>query len=100
MTELSPAEAHADAKGLPKILMVPHELLNVMAGNALIVSTADGDEALVRLFTPDELLATHKRSVEKLRGQGVPLEPSMTLAQAENLTRPVDLLSRLPGGGS
>lgn len=71
----------------PKILPITNDdLYRVLAGRTMTVRTKDGQDVALRLYTPDELLLLHAE---------IALEndekPSMTYAQAENLTRSHDL---------
>ncbi len=80
------AEERAEREGLPVVLMTNFDLLHIAGGNPMIVGTADGGEALVRLYTVDELLAAAERAGAKLEAQGLPPGPGMTRADAERLS--------------
>jgi len=54
---MTPAEERAQRENLPVVPMTNFDLLRVASGHPMIVSTADGGEALVRLYTADELFA-------------------------------------------
>lgn len=86
----SPAEEHATREQLPVVLMLPADLLNVACGHPMIVTTATGDEVLVRIPTTDEYLAQYAEAVADLKAKGG-TGPSrgMTRAEAEHLTRPL-----------
>jgi hypothetical protein len=73
----------ARARHLPEVSVSTFELLRVASGSPMIVVTATGDAVLLRLATPEELLARHADACQRM---GV--APSMTYAQAEDLTRP------------
>jgi hypothetical protein len=80
---LSLAEQRAERDGMPVVLLVPFECLRIAAGNPMITRLQDGREALVRLFTEDELYAAHLAACE---GTGTP--PSSYEAVAP-IARPI-----------
>lgn len=76
---LTPAEQGAIDKGLPVLPVIPFHMLRVASGNPIILTTADGQEILVRLFTPEELIA------DVIAAGGGP----MSMDKATELTRPL-----------
>lgn len=68
------------------VLMTNDELLRVLSGRELQVSTNSGERVQVRLLTPFELLKLHKLSCDRLNAK-----PSMSMDFARNLTRPYNL---------
>lgn len=94
---MSPAEEKAAREGLPVIRLLPHDALRVLEGHALIVSTADGGEALVRLYTADEWLPLQHATVDALSAKmGHPVGEKVSRARAEELCRP----PVMPGGAA
>ena len=67
---MTPAEERAERDGLPVVLMIPFELMRVAAGNPMITRTASGDEVLVRIPTPSELLAASRDAGNRLAAIG------------------------------
>lgn len=73
------------------VLATPSELLGIMTGSAITLSTLDGTEVVVRLATAEEFRELHERGrrhVESLVGTA---PPSMTDAQIADIVRPLDL---------
>jgi hypothetical protein len=84
---LTPAEERAVREGLPVVRLLLHDAMSVVSGHPLITTMADGGEALVRLFTPDEFLAEQHAVADKYGA------PRVTYARAVDLTRPLELPS-------
>lgn len=80
---MSFAEERAVREGMPVVPMLPHDVLSVLEGRAIVVRMADGGEALVRLYTTDEWLPLQHAAAEE---HGA---PKVTRARAEELTRPL-----------
>ena len=91
MPDITPAERHAHNKGLPMVLVTPHELLGVAAGHPTIFTTTDGGEVLIRLSTVDELLADTARARGRLAGQGLSVPPMPSRARAAEMVAPLQL---------
>ena len=64
------------------------DLYRVLAGRTMTVRTKDGEDVALRLYTADELLALHNKLTTENNET-----PTMTHAQAENLTRTHDLFA-------
>ena len=88
MSALTPAEERAAREGLPVVLLIPFDCINVAQGHPMIVRTVNSGEALVRLYTADELLAANDRALAAIGEENVGVPP-MTREQAEDLTRPI-----------
>lgn len=86
---LTPAQHYAEENGLAVVAVIPFELARVAAGAAMIVSTLDGTEVLLRLPTVDELLASCEAAGRRRQEQGLPPGPGMTTEQAQTLVEPI-----------
>lgn len=76
-----------------EIPVIAHELLRAATGHPIRVRTLDGDEALLRLATPDELQQFEREArvkVEAMLGEPLTHEP-MTRQRAEELAAPLAL---------
>jgi hypothetical protein len=83
----TPAEQRAAEQNLPVVAVPTFDLLRAASGHPLIVTTLDGHEILLRLMTPDEVLAAQRASVEKLPAGTRP--PLMSRRRAEELVCPL-----------
>lgn len=80
----TPAEEKAERDGLRVVAVPTLELVRVAQGHPLIVGTLDGEEVLLRLPTPDEVMNFHIAACAT-----VGVEPSLTRCQAEGIVRPM-----------
>lgn len=76
-----------EAEALPLVIITAAELPSIFAGRAIRVGTMGGHDVVVRVPTPDELLALSERAGDRLEDQGLPRGPGMTRADAERLCR-------------
>jgi hypothetical protein len=83
MPDLHEHDEHAREKGHPIVLMTQHDLAAVFTGGSIVVHTEGGGQALVRLWSADELIAYQ----HKLVGDGIGGVP-ISRDKAEELTRP------------
>lgn len=75
-----------------EIPVIVHELLRAATGNPITVRTLDGQDLLLRLATPDELLRFERESRDEIAALGVPFDgPGMSRERAEELCAPLDL---------
>jgi len=71
----------------PVIRVTRHDLLSVLTGSTMTVSTDGGDQVRLRLFTPEEFMAANRASIAQLFPDGGGPEP-VSLERANELTRP------------
>lgn len=78
---------------MTEIPVIVHELIRVAIGNPITVRTLDGENMLLRLATPDELLRFNREAraaMEQLLGEPMP-GPPLPRELAETLCTPLDL---------
>lgn len=81
------AEQPPADRGGPLVLAATNfDLVCVLQGRSIPLRTLDGQEILVRLYTPDELLAEVERAGDRLEAQGQHRGPGMDMAKAIQLT--------------
>lgn len=83
----SPAEERADREGMRVVRCLPHELIRAATGNPIVVSTADGEEVLLRLATVDEFIDINRQALATLPEDFRPAP--VTREKAEELVRPM-----------
>ena len=76
-----------ETEALPLVIITVAELPAIFAGRAIRVGTMGGHDVVVRVPSPDELLALSERAGDSLEAQGLPRGPGMTRADAERLCR-------------
>lgn len=77
-------EEKAVREGLPIVRLLQFDIARIATGDSMIVSTVDGGEACVRLFTAEEFLAVQHAACDKYNPDG-----RITLAKAVEMTRPL-----------
>lgn len=81
------AEQPPADRGGPLVLAATNfDLVCVLQGRSITMLTLDGQAILVRLYTPDELLAEVERAGDRLEAQGQHRGPGMDMAKAIQLT--------------
>lgn len=81
-----------DAGDPPLVLVTNFDLINILAGRLMNLGVAGGGSVMVRLATPEELIA----SVDAAQEPGTPRMP-MGLDQAVGLCQPFDIEAMVRG---
>lgn len=79
----------AREKGIPIVLITPHELLGIAQGHPTIVADIEGNEMCVKVPTVEEYFAALDRARPELERMGVPLPPYPTTAQVRRVVEPL-----------
>lgn len=85
----TPAEQRAEREGMRVVRCLPHELIRAATGHPIVVSTAEGEEVLLRLATVDEFIDINRQALDTLP-EGFRPAP-VTREKAEELVRPMEL---------
>lgn len=81
----------------PTVIVTLDEIARVMSGDAMGVTTIDGEQVTLRLATVDEFLDAVRRSHRWFEENGLEHPPLPSRHQVQRLVTPVDL-ERLGAG--
>lgn len=89
VADTTPAELRAMKERLPILLPADADLVGALGGDPTIVDLFGGGQALLRLYSADELMEVCAEAGAALEADGLPPGPGMTHEQAVRLTTPV-----------